>query len=681
MPHPLRPIVLLLLLMFALGGGGAAWAQAERRPNIILIFCDDLGYGDLGVAWQDQRRAAGKPAFDTPNIDTLAEQGVRMPHTYCPAPVCAPSRASLLLGVTQGHANVRDNQFDKALEDNHTLGSVMREAGYSTAAFGKWGLQGKGPSDELPNKFEAHPMNRGFDYFFGYIRHRDGHMHYPKEDKKECYDGAADVSKDLDLCFTPDLFTARCKKWITDQVEQDKDKPFFIYLAFDTPHAILQNPPCPYPAGGGKSGGVQWLGTPGKMINTAKGTYDGYMHGDYAKTDWPDVYKRYANLVRRMDDNVGDLMQLLKDLKIDDNTLVVFTSDNGPSLESYLKDKPFKPDFFEGYGPFDGVKRDLWEGGIRLGMIARWPARIPAGRVSDEPCTFADFMATFCDAAGSAVPARSDGVSILPSMTGRGEQLPANIYVEYFNNGRTPGLAAFEKSHANRKRGQMQAIRIGEYIGVRYDIQSHDDDFEIYNITTDPKQTTNLVGRPSMDELQQQMKDEVLRRRMPNDSAKRPYDDEPVPAVTVLKTTAGVEMRVVERTVAYVVAPAQKTNQVKIDAGLPVSARQTEQDAVMLFTGYIVIPEAGRYTFELTTSGRSLLRLHHATVIDNDRPFQAGQSAQGEVMLDGGLHPFSLYINSVQQADNQIELKWSGPGIHGMQPIPASAYRRPASDE
>lgn len=449
-----RRFCLLVLLIWALTPAldASAAPNGARQPNIILIFCDDLGYGDLGVHWQDARARAGKPAFDTPHIDTLAGQGVQMRHTYCPAPVCAPSRASLLLGVTQGHANVRDNQFDKALEDNHTLGSVMRDAGYATAAFGKWGLQGKDPGD-FPNKFEAHPMNRGFDYYFGYIRHRDGHMHYPKEDRKECYDGAVNISDKLDLCFTPDLFTARAKKWIVDQVKQDKDKPFFVYLAHDTPHAILQNPPSPYPAGGGLNGGVQWTGKPGKMINTAHGEKDKWMHPDYAKTDWPDVFKRYANLVRRIDDTVGDVMQLLEDLGIDDNTLVIFTSDNGPSLESYLRNKPFRPTFFEGYGPFDGVKRDLWEGGIRLGAIARWPNRIPAGRISNEPSTFADFMATFCDAAGVPTPARSDGVSMLPSMTGQGEQRPANIYIEYFNKGKTPGYDAFEKSHAGRQRG------------------------------------------------------------------------------------------------------------------------------------------------------------------------------------------------------------------------------------
>ena len=241
----------------------AASAQ-DRQPNIVFIFCDDLGYGDLGVLWQNSRARADEPAHRTPHIDAMAEQGVLLPHAYCPAPVCAPSRASLMLGVTQGHANVRNNQFDKALADNHTLASVLADAGYATAAFGKWGLQGDaGPNH--PHGFAAHPMNRGFDFFLGYMRHRDGHRHYPLEDGKELYQGDTNIADQLALCYTTDLFTAGAKKWIVDHVAQQPDEPFFVYLAYDTPHAILQNPPCAYPEGGGLEGGVQWLGEPGLL--------------------------------------------------------------------------------------------------------------------------------------------------------------------------------------------------------------------------------------------------------------------------------------------------------------------------------------------------------------------------------------------------------------------------------
>ena len=668
----LRSLCLILLAMILVLP--VFFVSAQKQPNIILIFCDDLGFGDLGAHWQIQRAKNGKPAIRTPQIDAMAKQGVQMRHTYCPAPVCAPSRASLLLGVTQGHANVRNNQFDKALEDNHTLASVLGQAGYATAAFGKWGLQGK-PAEGIVNKFPAHPMNRGFDTFFGYMRHKDGHRHYPKEDKKECYDGNKDISQNLDLCYTTDLFTARAKKWIVDQVKADKDEPFFVYLAHDTPHAILQNPPSAYPEGGGLNGGVQWLGKPGKMINTATGKYDGWMHPNYAKTDWPDQYKRYANSVQRIDDTVGDLLQLLRDLKIDDNTLVIFTSDNGPSKESYLEGKDYNPSFFEGFGPFDGIKRDLWEGGIRPGMIARWPGAIPEGRINREPSTFADVMATFCAVANTPVPARSDGVSMLPAMTGRGEQQTANVYIEYLNNGRTPNYGKFEKHHAGRKRGEMQAIRIGDHIGVRYDIKAHADDFEIYHIVNDPKQKKNLAKTPGMAKLQQEMKDEVLRRRVVNDSAKRPYDFKPMPALTGIKTRPGLDIAFPMRTVEYVQKIDGAKSQMMTTADLDL-AINTKLPATVLYTGYLEVPKTGLYQLELVSSERSLLRIHDATVIDNDQPFKSGEVITVEVRLEKGLHPLRLYLNTTGDKAGSVVVKWQIPGTDKSEVIPASALSR-----
>jgi arylsulfatase A-like enzyme len=267
---------------------------------------------------------------------------------YCPAPVCAPSRASLMLGVHQGHANVRDNQFDKALENNHTLASVLKAAGYITAIIGKWGLQGKGKNlAEWP----AYPTKRGFDYYFGYIRHSDGHEHYPKEGThrgaKQVWDNSREVSAELDKCYTSDLWAARAKKWIMDQHATNAAQPFFIYLAFDTPHAAIELPTQAYPSGSGAHGGLQWLGENGHMINTATGKVDSWMDPDYAnatwdndrnpktpEVPWPNVYKRYATAVRRIDNCVGDVLQLLRDLHLDHNTMVIFSSDNGPSKES-----------------------------------------------------------------------------------------------------------------------------------------------------------------------------------------------------------------------------------------------------------------------------------------------------------------------------------------------------------
>ncbi len=500
--------IIIVMVFFPMNAQDVVKAKtsAPQKPNIIFILTDDLGYGDLGVLFQNQlakNNPSGTPREFTPNLDRMASEGVLLPHHYTAAPVCAPSRASLLLGRSQGHANVRDNQFDKALDNNLTLASVMRQAGYATAAIGKWGLQGK--DDKAPN-WTAHPLNRGFDYFLGYMRHRDGHEHYPKEGlyrgTKEVYENRTNIAPDLDKCYTADLWTAAAKKWIIDhQKGENATQPFFIYLAYDTPHAVLELPTQAYPEGGGLKGGIQWTGQPGQMINTASGEVDSWTHPDYAqavydddanpatpKKSWPDVYKRYATDTRRIDSAVGDLIQLLKDLRIDDNTLVVFTSDNGPSRESYLEDQTNSPTFFKSFGPFDGIKRDVWEGGVRMPTIARWPGSIPKGRIIETPSISYDWMPTFVEVAGLPAPALSDGVSLLPSLLNKGKQAASHIYVEYFQGGETPAYEDFLPEHRSRRRNQMQMLRVGDTVGVRYDIQDQDDDFEIYDVVKDPQQ-------------------------------------------------------------------------------------------------------------------------------------------------------------------------------------------------
>ena len=268
-------------------------SSKSKRPNILFIFADDLGYGDLGVLYQNEKR--GKK-HKTPFFDQLAADGLILDRHYCPAPVCAPSRGSLLTGLHQGHANVRDNQFDKALEDNHNLATVLKAAGYSTNLIGKWGLQGSGGS---PTAWPAYPTKRGFDTFFGYVRHKDGHTHYPGNNvvfknkkfspKVELFDqdqnlqfpvgDEKDAASNLNLAFTPDLFTAQAKKVISDEVNDGDEQPFFLFLSYDTPHAALQLPPSAYPgennsndldtAGFGLEGGVLLTGEPGAFINTA----------------------------------------------------------------------------------------------------------------------------------------------------------------------------------------------------------------------------------------------------------------------------------------------------------------------------------------------------------------------------------------------------------------------------
>lgn len=670
--------------------------QADRsRPNIIFILTDDLGWGDVGVFYQNERakaKDAGAAWMFTPHLDEMASEGAQLPHHYCAAPVCAPSRASILLGVSQGHANVRDNQFDKALEENHTMPSVLREAGYATAAIGKWGLQG---GSRYGTNWPAHPLNRGFDYFLGYIRHVDGHEHYPKEGvyrgPKEVWENRTNIADGLDKCYTADLWTAAAKRWIVSHRNgANGDAPFFMYLAFDTPHAVLELPTQPYPEGGGIKGGLQWLGKEGRMINTASGEVDGWMHPDYANATydhdgvastanvpWPETYKRYATSVRRIDNALGDIMQLLKDLKIDSHTLVVFTSDNGPSLESYLGPEHVKynPAFFQSFGPFDGVKRDCWEGGVRMPTLAHWPARIRAGSVVDYPSASYDWLPTFTDAAGLPAPARSDGVTLLPSLTGEGKQVEKPVYVEYFNNGATPDIDDFAPDRRKRRRRQMQMIRIGDYAGVRYDIQSHADDFEIYHVVDDPGQSQDRAQSKETEGLQQEMKDRVLRMRMPDDDAPRPYDDELIPAVENRNgLRQGLSWRAYEGNFFWV---PDVTGMTADDTGqadrVSTDVVKDRRNGVLLFEGYLRIPADGVYTFHFNADTGGLLRIHDALVIDADYGYRGGSEVKGSIRLKAGMHPVKLWYMMQQQRKPALTLRWEGPGI-ALQEVSRGAF-------
>lgn len=685
-----------LICAFVFLALAAGIVSAEQKPNIIFILCDDLGYGDVGVFYQNERAALrdrSLPSFTTPHIDTLARDGAKLVQHYSAAPVCAPSRASLLTGLTQGHANVRDAQFDKALPDSHTIGTVLQQAGYATAVFGKWGLQGgdwkskeiKHPPRDMPlaakmaeyATWDSFPTKRGFDYFFGFVRHVDGHYHYPKEDGRQVWANEREVSSELDKCYTADLWTAQAKKWIVEQTTSRPQKPFFVFLSYDTPHAILQNPSTAYPSGGGLKGGVQWTGTPHAMLNTSTGIVDGYMHPDYAgatwdhdrnaatpEVPWPDVQKRYANDVRRIDDGVGDVLQLLKDLKIDDNTLVVFTSDNGPSEESYL-DEPYTPTFFRGYGPFEGIKRDTLEGGLREPTLVRWPGVIPAGRVDDHPAGQWNWLSTFAEAAGMPQPAASDGVSLIPSLTGRAVARPGTVYIEYVHNAATPDYADFSPIHRGRKRGQMQNIFLNGHMGIRYNVKSADDNFEIYDLTKDPRELKNLAADPGMHDLQTAMKARVLQVRMPSDGAPRPYDKAFVPAVEhdVSGGSPGLgwslfsgdwpwlpdfrTLKPVSRGVTKAVDLTMATN------GKPFGVS---------FDGYFFAQQDGAYTFTLGSDTGAMLFLHDIRVIDEPRKKSAGTDS-GTVRLKSGWHPVRLYYRHAGDAQPGLRLTCQLDGV------------------
>jgi len=717
----LKRICFFRLLLPALGAtvmvlhAGAQKAK-PKSPNIIFILTDDQGYGDLGAFFQNQRAQlhdSSKPYELSPHLDKLAGEGAMLTHYYCAAPICAPSRASLMLGVSQGHANVRDNEFDKALDDNYTMPSTLKKLGYSTAIIGKWGLEGNDKYDLNGYQWPAHPLKRGFDYYFGYMRHADGHEHYPKEalyrkywaeNSKQVWQNFTNMTPGLDKCYTADLWTAAAKKYITDHVRgNDKAKPFFLYLAFETPHAVLELPTQKYPAGGGLHGGMQWTGKPGHFITTASGTPDSYRYPEYANATydedhnpatpnipWPDTYKRYATANRRIDDAVGDVIQLLKDLKIDSNTIVIYTSDNGPSNEAYLPEDKFvpnRPTFFASYGPFEGIKADTWEGGVRLPAVAWWPGHIPAKKVVTTPSIAYDWAPTFIDIAGHPAPERMDGISLLPSLTGNGVQKDPLVYIEYHGEESTPDYEAFSAQKRGRLRGQTQLLRLGDYAGVRYNIKSAADSFEIFNVVTDPAQLHNLAledkqtvpvhlpyadtvnnsAGTSIADLQAYMKERVLQLHHSGNGSPRPYDNALVPAVPVEKEKLlpGIDWKIYKGSFPWI---PQETGLISTASGhapFPdLSDDGKKMNTLSVFTGYMSVPKDGEYTFYMSCDAKAFLRIHDIQVIDADYGYPGNLPRIENLFLKAGLHPFSFYYyRNEDKGDPFLKLDWSGPGM------------------
>ena len=643
-------------MLLILIGGFLPWPlSAQEKPNVIFVLADDLGWGDLGVFHQN--KSSHRKRHKTPHLDKMAGDGVRMPSHYCPAPVCAPSRASLLMGVHQGHATVRNNQFDKVLNDNHTLASVLKSAGYRTALIGKYGLQGEGLS---PSTWPGYPTKRGFDEFFGYVAHRDGHVHYPADEwpignsvahrvGKDLWWNQTEVSADLKKCYTTDLFTARSKHWIAEHRSTRPSQPFFLYLAYDTPHGALQIPTVAYPEGKGLKGGVQWLGKPGKMINTATGVIDSYRHPDYLDKGWSDVEERFATMVRRIDDCMGDLLQTLRDLGIAENTMVVFTSDNGPHHESYIDGIDYEASSFQSYGPFDGTKRDTWEGGIRMPTLAWWPGHIPANSIHSKATQFHDWMPTMAQLADVPAPARSDGVSMANSLQGGQDPGPSTIYVEYQQNGKSKSYPDFMKNRRGRKRGEMQVVFVDGFKGVRTDINSHSDPFEIYDVAGDPRERKNLAGSSqSFEQLQQKMQERVLRLRVANQSAPRPYDGELIPAVTDPANPSAVRWSGYIGDFSYVPSvsalPKQESGSFDYNQLKGGGAVQIRQPGAVKYSFWINVDEPGEHVLSFSTPTRGFVRLHEAGVIDADYHYQAGSTKSAKLSLESGFHPISVTV-------------------------------------
>lgn len=660
-----------------------------QRPNIIFFFVDDLGYGDLGCFWQDAK--TGTQKFDTPGIDSMAASGAKLTHHYISAPVCAPSRASLLQGRHQGDADVRDSQFDRALPSNHTMAETLRRAGYRTIHVGKNGVAGGENSTNVTGNgsqdLAAHPLSQGFDEFFGYLFHGDGHEHYPRNGSTDktahIYDGyrqVTDASSDL---YTTDVWTAYAKKAIVEEANDGDGQPFFLYVAYDAPHQKMQRPTVAYPANKGLNGGVQWTtATDGsgnvRYANTAtgNGTIDGYNHPGN-NTAWPLQHQQHVGMIRRIDNSVDDVIQLLKDLNLDDNTICIFTSDNGPHNEKH------NPRFFESFANLEGIKRDMLEGGIRVPAVVRWPGNI-AGTTNDEnapheisyPMSIWDWMPTFADLAQVPAPAWCDGVSLIPTLTGTGTQRDKGyLYFEFNNGGSTPNWTEFSNNGGTTK-GQMQCVRMGDLMGIRTAISGPEDDFRIYNSVTDPGQGVNIAaGLPA---VQQEMKDIALRARRPG-TVGRPYDSANVPSV-LTATTPGIEVAAYEGIWTYVPEfrdLAMVGSETVTDFDL--TKRSRDENVGLLFSGMIDVPTSGAYTFSLKSDSGAQLFLHDAHVIDDDYNHTGGERS-ASINLELGPHPFRLYYRHGTIGAHSLNLSWAGPGFT-KQTVPTSALVHPTPPE
>lgn len=420
----------------------------QGLPNVILILVDDMGIGDLSVY--------GQKTLFTPQIDQMASEGMHFSNMYTGSTVCAPSRAALLTGKHTGHTSVRGNSPQQLIgDDEWTIAKVFQKAGYSTGAIGKWGIGSYMPTND--------PNRKGYDYFYGYVNMWHAHNFYPEflyENGEKVYlnnktmlvdginpwadslregKGVAEIKND----YVHRLFDNKA----IDFIEDNKKKNFFLYLAYNVPHANNEA----YP--------------------------DGMEVDDYYEftvQDWPIQEKGFAAMIRNIDNSVGMILAKLKELKLDNNTLVLFCSDNGPHQEG-----GHKVEFFDSNSIHRGKKRDLYEGGIKTPFIARWPGSITPGSTSDETFAFWDFLPTFAELIGIEATAETDGISFLPTLLGT-EQNKTHDYLYW----------EFYEGHGK------QALIKGDWKAIKLNVRNPEFDvvFELYNLRTDPSETHNVAA-------------------------------------------------------------------------------------------------------------------------------------------------------------------------------------------
>jgi arylsulfatase A-like enzyme len=414
--------------------------QTISKPNIILIVADDLGWGDVGFN--------GQTKIKTPNIDILAKEGIVFNNFYSGSTVCGPSRASLLTGKHTGHSSVRENPHftlsgtpvDIQKEDI-TIAEELKKAGYVCGMIGKWGL--------AENLKEGRPNKQGFDYFYGFNKHANAHHYYPDSiylnENRIRIDANNWENKKKN--YIQDIFSEKAKMFMTD----NKNAPFFLYLAYTTPHYELTVP---------------------------KDSKEPYL-----KKDWPlrvmkpkhylhdkNGHVTYAAMVSRLDKQIGELMEQLKFLELEENTLVIFTSDNGHEYDNV------KNEFFNSNGPYRGKKRDLYEGGIKMPFVAKFPNRIKAGTTSNHISSFWDVLPTFCDIAHTPVTTDTDGISFVNALLGNENKQKKQDYLYW---------------EFNERKGPMQAIRKGKWKAVK----RFNKKIELYDLEKDISEKNNCALR------------------------------------------------------------------------------------------------------------------------------------------------------------------------------------------
>lgn len=434
------------LWLFALTGASAAQtsAIAQQSPNIIYILADDLGIGDLGCY--------GQQKIKTPNIDRMAREGMLFTQHYSGSTVSAPSRSALLTGMHTGHTPIRGNQ-EVSPEGQEpipaqvpTMAQLLKEAGYATGAFGKWGLGYPGS--------EGDPNMKGFDEFYGYNCQRQAHKYYPEylyhnQTRVELPENKNFANK----VYVQDLIHQQAIQFIED----NKNKPFYAYLSYVLPHAEL--------AGPNDSILAMYAG------KFDEKPYKGSNYG-YGSCEMP--HAMYAAMVTRLDAYVGEVMDLLVKQGIDKNTIVIFTSDNGGHMEGGND-----PEFFNSNAQFTGYKRDLTEGGIRTPMVAWWPQTIQAGSISNHISAFWDVLPTATDMAGIKAPNNIDGISMLPTLTGKGKQKKHQyLYWEF------------------HEMGGKRAIRQGNWKAIQLNYgKEQPDAIQLYDLSKDEGEQNNVANQ------------------------------------------------------------------------------------------------------------------------------------------------------------------------------------------